>query len=149
MKGKVPEYEKVVQELYRLVTIEPGSKGEWDKVRALFLKEAVVILRTGFNQKSIFDLEGFINDFTTFIENYKIVETGFTETIIRMNSTSFGEIAHVLVLYEAHIPGSQRPPSRGIDSIQLIKQGGTWKVASIVNEVVMPGSKLPEGLNDT
>ena len=63
-----------------------------------------------------------------------------------MTSFSFGEIAHVLVLYEARIPGSQRPPSRGIDSIQLIKQEGKWKVASIVNEAVMPGSKLPEGL---
>jgi hypothetical protein len=138
--------EGVIRELYRLVTIEKGSTGEWDSVRALFIDEAVIVLRTSRTATSVFTLDGFVDDFIRFIDSYNIVETGFTETILAMKPWVYGDMAHVLVLYEAKIPGSERPPSKGIDSFLLIRKEGEWKVAAITNEVPTPENPLPSEL---
>jgi hypothetical protein len=138
--------EEVIRELYRLVTIEKGTTGDWDSVRALFIEEAVVVLRTSRKATSVFTLEGFVNDFVSFIENYKIIETGFNETILNMKSWIYGDMAHVLVLYEAEIPNSDFPPNKGVDSILLIRKDGLWKIAAITNEVPTPDRPIPKEL---
>jgi len=138
--------EGVIRELYRLVTIEKGSTGDWDSVRALFIDEAVIVLRTSRTATSVFSLDGFVNDFVRFIDSYNIVETGFTETILSMNPWIYGDMAHVLVLYEAAIPGSEIPPNKGIDSFLLIRKEGEWKVTAITNEVPTPDNPIPPDL---
>ncbi len=138
--------EGVIRELYRLVTIEKGTKGDWDRVRSLFIDEAVVVLRTSRTATSVFSLDGFIDDFVHFIESYNIVETGFTETILAMKPWVYRDMAHVLVLYEAAIPGSEHPSNKGIDSFLLIRKEGEWKIAAITNEVPTPDNPIPPDL---
>ena len=58
--------EDVIRELYDLVTIEKGSRGDWDSVRALFIDEAVIVLRTSRTGTSVFSLDGFVDDFIRF-----------------------------------------------------------------------------------
>lgn len=138
--------EQVITELYDLVSIQKGSTGDWDRVRELFIDEAVIVLRTSWEGTTVFSLEGFIDDFVNFIENYNIKETGFTEKIISMKSWTFGDMAHILVLYEASIPGSERPPQQGIDSFLLIRKEGKWKITAITNEIPTPARPVPEEL---
>lgn len=38
--------EEVITKLYNLVTFDAGTTPDWDKVRALFLPEVVIVLRT-------------------------------------------------------------------------------------------------------
>ena len=57
-------------------------------------------------------------------------------------------LAHVLVLYEASITGSPKPPTLGVDSFQLIRRDGNWRVVSITNEVVTPSRPIPPQLRD-
>ncbi len=80
------------------------------------------------------------------IDGSTVKETGFEERIIRTHSTQFGDIAHVWVLYEAEIPGWGRPPQPGVDSFQLVRKKGGWKIASITNEVPTPERPIPEVL---
>lgn len=138
--------EEVIRELYRLVTIEKGTRGAWDSVRALFIDEAVIVLRTSRSETTVFSLDGFVDDFIRFVDSYNIVETGFTETILAMKPWVYGDMAHVLVLYEAAIPGTEYPSNRGIDSFLLIRKEGEWKVAAITNEVPTPDNPIPEEL---
>jgi len=145
-QGEAPSPEGVVQELYDIVTFPAGTTPDWDKLRALFLPEAVVVLRSSREATSVFTLEGFVQDWLRFIEGSNVEETGFTEKIIRTQSTVFGDIAHVWVLYEAEIPGWGRPPQPGVDSIQLVLREGGWKIASITNEVPTPERPIPEVL---
>lgn len=145
-KSKPLSPEKVIRELYRLVTIEKGSQGDWDSVRALFIDEAVIVLRTSRTETSVFSVDGFVDDFIRFIDGYSIVETGFTETILAMNPWVYGDMAHVLVLYEAAIPGTDYPSNKGIDSFLLIRKEGEWKIAAITNEVPTPENPIPEEL---
>ncbi len=65
-----PSAREVVEELYRLVTFDAGTTPDWDRVRSLFADEAIVVLRTGRDQMTIFSLDGFLNDFAhQWIEN--------------------------------------------------------------------------------
>lgn len=144
--GESQSAEAVVHELYDMVTFPAGTTPDWDEFRALFLPESVVVLRSSREATSVFTLEGFVEDWLRFIDGSNIKETGFTERIIRTHCTEFGDIAHVWVLYEAEIPGWGRPPQAGVDSFQLVRREGRWKIASITNEVPTPDRPIPSVL---
>jgi len=133
--------ERLVAGLYQAVTFDSGTMPAWENVKAMFHKNAVIVLRTSKDSMTVFSLEGFVKDFVDFIDRFHAEKTGFTERVLRMKPLVFGDIAHVLVLYEASIPGSSRPPQKGVDSFQLIRQGGRWWIVSIVNE--LPLNKYP------
>ena len=145
---KYASAEAVVNELYDLVTFGPGTTPDWDQVRALFITEAVVVLRTTRTETSVFDVEGFVADFVAFIEGRDVDKSGFAEKIVRTKGTVFGDIAHFFVLYTAEIPGSGRGPQFGVDSFQLVQRDGRWWIASIVNEIPMADRPIPTQLQD-
>lgn len=138
--------EGVVTELYQLVTFEAGSTPDWEKVRTLFIDEAVIVLRTSRENITIFSVQGFIDEFVNFIERFKVEKTGFVEEIKRTKSMVFGDMAHILVLYEASIPGSKMPPQQGVDSFSLINKNGRWWIAAITNEIPTPDNPVPAEL---
>ena len=140
--------DKVVSKLYDLVTFPVGRTPDWAKVKSLFVEQAVIVLRTGPERMSIFTVDRFVQDFVSFIERSSVSETGFEERILRMDSTVYGDIATILVLFQARIPGGARPPQQGIDSFQLIRRYGQWKIVSITNERVAPEQVLPDGLQE-
>ena len=59
----------VVTEIYDLVSFEAGAVPDWDKVRSMFIPEAVVVLRTTREATTVFSVDGFIQDFV--IESLK------------------------------------------------------------------------------
>lgn len=138
--------ERVVEELYDLVCVAPGGPlQDWARVRELFLPEAVVILRDTRTSFATFSLDGWIADFVAFDEKARVVDTGFTERIVELHTLEYGDVAQSWVLYEAAITGSPRPPTFGVDGIQLVKKDGAWRIAAIVNELVPRGAaaRLP------
>lgn len=145
-EGEFDSAAAVVDELYRLVTFDAGEIPDWEKVRALFIPEAVIVLRATRTETAVFSVDGFVADFVSFIDRAKAVETGFAERIVRTKPLVFGDIAHILVLYEAQIPGSERGPQQGVDSFQLIHKDGRWWIASVVNEIPTPERPLPAEL---
>jgi hypothetical protein len=140
--------EGVVRELYRLVCVEPGQATDWDQVRALFIPEAVIVLRVSKDALGTFSLEGWIEDFIAYDERARVSEHGFSETIVRLDATVFRDIANVLVLYDAAITDSERAPTRGVDSIDLIQKDGRWWIASIVNDLPNADHPIPARLSE-
>jgi hypothetical protein len=140
--------EGVVIEIYDLVSFEAGSTPDWEVVRSMFIPEAVVVLRTSREATTVFSVEGFVNDFVNFVENSPAGDMGFTEKIIRTKSMVFGDMASVLVLYEAHITGSPRPPTQGVDNFSLIKKDGRWWIVAVTNELPTPDRPIPEILQN-
>jgi hypothetical protein len=138
--------EDVVKKLYGLVTFDAGSTPDWDRVKSLFIERGVIVLRTSRTETTVFSVQGFVDDFVNFIERAQVIKTGFKEEIKRMKSMVFGDIATVLVLYEASISGRARPPQQGVDSFSLIKKDGRWQIVSIVNEIPTPKRPIPEEL---
>ena len=140
--------EAVVRALYDLVTFPAGVTPDWDRARALFLPEAVVVLRTSRSETTVFSVEGWVQDFVTFIERSNVVATGFTERIVRTHSVEFGDIAQVWALYEAEIPGAGRPPQQGVDLFNLVRRDGDWVIASVLNEIPTPDRPVPALLRE-
>jgi len=140
--------EDVAAGIYDMVSFEAGETPDWDKVRSMFIPEAVVVLRTSREASTVFSLEGFVGDFVNFIENSPAGDSGFTETVVRLKSMTFGDMAHVLVLYEAQITGSPRGPQQGVDNFSLIKKDGRWLIVSITNEIPTADRPIPEVLRN-
>jgi hypothetical protein len=140
--------ESVVRALYPMVSFGPNTEPEWNKVRALFANEAIVVLRTSRAAVSTFTLEGFIDDFVKFAARPQVRTSGFRERVVRLKATQYGDIAQVLVLYEAEVLGVTKPAQQGVDSFHLVRRDGQWRIISIVNDVVTPDKPLPPELRD-
>ncbi|WP_242203023.1 nuclear transport factor 2 family protein [Aestuariivivens insulae] len=140
--------EHLVSHLYDQVTFPAGKTPDWDYVRTLFLKEAIVVMRLGPEKTEALTLEGWVLDFENFIKNYNVKETGFEEKVVKIKSMVFGNIAHVLVLYTSYIPGKSKAPREGVDSFHLMKQEGRWWIVSILNEIPTKSRPKPEILLD-
>ncbi len=140
--------------LYSLVSSTDGKLPDWDKVQACFLKEAVIVLRTSRSTTTVFNLQGFIKDFVDFYErpfkrgDVAVLpkDSGFTEKVLRVKAWAYGDMAHVLVLYEAKITGFPMLPQQGIDSWLLVRRDGNWLIAAVTNEVVTPERPVPPEL---
>ncbi len=137
--------EGTVAELYNAVSWEPGNPPDWNTVKkSFFIPETLIALRTARDKISVMNRDGFVELFIHDIKKYKLDETGFREKLVASRMTVFGDIAHCLTVYEASVPGSQRPPQRGVDSFQLLKKDGRWWIVSIINEVPTPGNPIPK-----
>jgi len=142
---------EVIAELYGLVCAQPGQTPDWDKVRSYFAKEAVVVLRATLTATRLFSLEGYIQDFIDFYKKpfrrgtltIYPNQAGYTEKVLRMKTFEFWDMAHVLVLYEAHITGDPMRPERGIDSWLLSRRGGRWIVVAITNDLITKDHPIP------
>ena len=146
--GGVETPEDVVAGIYDMVSFEAGDTPDWDEVRSMFIPEAIVVLRTSREATTVFSLEGFVGDFVNFVENLPAGDSGFTEKVVRMESMVFGDMAQVLVLYEAQITGSPRGPQQGVDNFSLIKKDGRWLIVSITNEIPTADRPIPEVLQN-
>jgi hypothetical protein len=145
---------QVVAEIYDLVSSTGGKMPDWDKVRACFVKEAVIVLRTSRTATTVFSLDGFIKDFVDFYEKpfrrgaltLHPNKEGFTEKVVRMKTFEFWDMAHVLVLYEAHITSDPTPPQQGIDSWLLNRRDGRWVIVAVTNDIITADHPVPPEL---
>jgi hypothetical protein len=70
-------------------------------------------------------------------------KNAFYESEVARRVETFGNIAHVFSTYESrHAPG-EKPFARGINSIQLVKVGKSWKVITILWDAEREGNPLP------
>ena len=137
--------ESVVIELYDLVTFKSGEMPDWDKVKNLFIEEAVIVLRLGPRTSRTFNRQSFVDYFIYDIERANLLESGFIEKILKNQMQVIKDIAHCFTAYEVIVPGrnNDKPVNRGIDSFHLIKKDGRWWIASVINEGFRMSEPLP------
>jgi hypothetical protein len=140
--------DSLVTALYRAVTFVPGTTPDWGYVRSMFYTDAVIVLRVTRDSTAIMSVDGFVQDFVDFIARAKADRSGFQERVLKMKPLVFGNVADVLVLYEARLPGSPRGPQKGVDSFHLARKEGRWRIVSIVNDVVTPDRIVPKELEE-
>lgn len=117
--------EGLVRHLYDLVTFPAGTLPDWDSVRATFIPEAVIVLRTSRSASTVMSVDHFVADWLRFVDEANVEESGFTEEILNLVPLEFGDIAHVLV-------GDRRCPRyRGIPHRE-VRLGGTRRALSRV-----------------
>jgi hypothetical protein len=146
--GTAQHPEALTRALYAAVSFNPGSEPDWSYVRSMFHRDATVVLRVSRDSTAVMTVDGFVEDFVTFIRRFRADTSGFHEKVVRVKPMILGNIAHMLVLYEASIPTLKRPPQQGIDSFHLVRHGGRWWITSIVNEVLTRERPLPDILKE-
>jgi hypothetical protein len=145
----VPKYletpEGIVGEIYKAVSFKAGQpQPDWERVRSMFLDNALVVLRVTRDSTAILTVQGFIDDFIRFIDRSPAKQNGFEERIVRMKPMVFGNIAQIFVVYEAQILGLPRPPQQGLDSWELVQNNGRWWIVAVTNEVPSKDRPLPK-----
>jgi len=71
-------------------------------------------------------------------------KTAFYESEVARRVETFGNIAHVFSTYESRRAPGEKPFARGINSFQLVKDGSSWKVITILWDAEREGNPIPE-----
>lgn len=141
----------VVSALYRAVSFAPGGEPDWSVLRTLLLPDAVLAQPVrGSDEVELLTVDEFIGRFRHDLEAFEMRKTGFHERIERVETTSFGRIAHCLVVFEVRKdPAVADPLGRGVDSIELVHTGGRWWIAAIATEHEGPNRPIPGAFEAT
>jgi hypothetical protein len=146
----VVSVKSIVNAMYECVSFLPGSQPNYSRLQTLFHPQASII-----PPKVEHDAEIIVHGVDTFISQSRgyVISTGleregFYEREIARKTESFGSIVHVFSTYESrHRQSDPTPFQRGINSIQLGKDGKRWWILSIVWDIEREGNQiLPEHL---
>jgi hypothetical protein len=125
-----PAISELLKLLYAVISFEDGDEPNWHGLEKLFSTHARI---TRITPEGIDHLDP--SAFLAMTRNLIEVGayTGFYEFEVARNVEQFGDIAQVWSLYETRRNKDAREAlGRGINSIQLIRDGGTWRVLGLL-----------------
>jgi hypothetical protein len=119
----------LIEALYEVISFDEGGEPDWQRMQALFSRHARITRITP-EGTDYLDLGGFQE---LAKETFDLgVYTRFHEVEVLRDERRFGGLAHVLSAYETrHAPTAAEPFARGVNSLQLIREGEGWKVLSL------------------
>ncbi|MEQ7873213.1 hypothetical protein ABDK56_04305 [Sphingomonas sp. ASV193] len=114
-----------IKATYSVISGPAGQKRDFDRMRSLFAPNALlrVITPKGIRGGS---LDDYISKSGPILE-----KEGFYERELGRRTEVYGNLAHAWSSYDGHT-ASGSFHERGINSFQLVKIDGQWKVASIL-----------------
>jgi hypothetical protein len=114
---------------YQLVSFEEGTSPDWEPMQRLFSRHARI---TRITPEAVDHLDpaGFRNMAEELIEVGAF--TSFFEREIARKVDRFGGVMHVASAYETKIsPDAIDYIERGVNSLQLIREDGAWRICSL------------------
>ncbi|GAC1661415.1 MAG: hypothetical protein NVS9B15_25000 [Acidobacteriaceae bacterium] len=136
----------LMQKLYATISGPAGQKRDPDMFRSMFVKDlgrlSVLVKdrQTGQPGVRLITLDDYIQRSFPMLE-----KDGFYEQEVARRTERFGDLVAVWSTYESRRkPEDATPFMRGLNSIQIVNEGGQWKVLSIVWQAERPDLKLPE-----
>lgn len=142
--------ESVVSALYDVISgpAERERERDWARFRALTLPDARFLMCRWPDAEGAlvedlreWDVEGFVADARS-----AYAAEGFWEREVWGRTERFGSMAHRFSSYESRVgTETSEPVARGINSIQLVRHGGRWWIASVVWDVEGEGQPIPAG----
>ena len=133
--------ESTVKAVYESISGPAGSR-DWARFRSLFAEGARLIpMRTTPDgpAPSVMTPDDYVQRSSPNME-----KNAFFEVAVAQRIETFGNIAHVFSTYESRHALGENPFARGINSFQLVRQGGVWKVMTILWDSEREGSTIPE-----
>jgi len=136
----------IVAALYTGVSHPPNEQPDWSHLRTICLKEARFIppqRPTG--ELVFFSTEDFITRVSSGIAARapKKEDTGFFEREISRKADCWGNICQIFSTYAGrHLPSDAKPFVRGINSIQLVKDGNRWWIVNVIWDSETPEKSI-------
>ena len=123
------QIDALIRTLYDVISFDEGGEPDWERMRTIFSPHAR-ITRVTPEGTDYLDVAGFqelakeVLDLGTY--------TRFFEIEVLRDERRFGALAHVLSAYETRQSRNATEPfARGVNSLQLIREQGEWKVLSL------------------
>ena len=141
----VQSVDAILSALYDVISGPAGQKRDWNRFRSLFVPNARLIPSRARQDGSGADaIVWSVDDYATGV-GPRLEQSGFFEREIARTSESFGNVVHAFSTYESRrTPNDEKPFARGINSIQLLKDGGRYWVVTIFWDSERPGNPIPE-----
>ena len=140
----VKSVDAILAALYDVISGPKGKARDWDRMRSLFIPDARLI-PSRINKDTqqvdaiVLSIDGYIARSST-----TMTTNGFFEHSIHNQVEQFGNIAHVWSTYESrHNSDDATPFARGINSIQLLKDGDRYWIVNIFWDSERPDSPIP------
>jgi hypothetical protein len=132
---------RVVSAAYNLISFDPGTVPDYELLQSLFLPAATLYNFRG-DSLEYLPIDQFLADFRAAIEREEI--TAFREAELGGETEYFGNVAHRISSYETYSNGDLSVVERGVNSFQLLKIDGRWRINSITWDVEREGQAIPE-----
>lgn len=138
----------IISALYASVSHGPDASPDFDRMRQIFLYVGMLIppKAPGAADFRVMDVDQFEERVEKSMaeQKGKGQPAGFFEREIGRRTDCFGNICQVFSTYEArHSPSDATPFVRGINSIQLLRDGKRWWIASVVWDQERPDNPIP------
>jgi hypothetical protein len=139
----------IVAAMYQSVSHGPEEEPNWRRMHEIFLPVGVLIppRRPDAETHLVLDVDAFQDRVRKGIAAAKERgdSTAFFESEVARRTDCFGNVCQVFSTYEGrHAPGDEKPFVRGINAIQLVRDGKRWWIASVAWDTERADNKIPE-----
>jgi hypothetical protein len=121
--------DRVIADLYDSMCFEPGGSPDWERHAAIFAPAARLVR---VNDDGVFEFTPatFRADLEAMIASGAL--PSFWEGEVRRETREFGELAHVLSVYETRGRRDGEPLGLAVKSMQLFRRDGRWWVSALL-----------------
>ena len=139
----------IVSALYGSVSHAADARPDFDRMRRIFLYVGMLVPPKApeASDFSVMDVDQFSERFEKSVAAKKEkgeAPSGFFEREVARRTDCFGNICQIFSTYESrHAASDATPFQRGINSIQLLRDGNRWWIASVVWDAERPDNPIP------
>ncbi|MEO8189004.1 MAG: hypothetical protein ABI682_01575 [Acidobacteriota bacterium] len=137
----------IVRALYAGVSHAPGEDPDWSHLRTIFLPAGRLTPPQRSNGDFTFlTAEDFIARVSKGIAARKAEgkEAGFSEREVARKTDCYGNICQLFSTYESRYTATDpKPFARGINAIQLVKDGNRWWLVNVLWDQESPEKPIP------
>ncbi len=140
----VASVDAIIKTLYDVISGPAGAKRDWNRFRSIMAPNARLmparVLPNGKADVVMWSADDYVKT-----AGARLEQMGFFEREIHRVTESYGNVTHVFSTYESRRTAdlSERPFARGINSIQLLRDGDRWWVVGIFWDSERPGNEIP------
>ncbi|MEO6445531.1 MAG: hypothetical protein ABIZ91_00555 [Gemmatimonadaceae bacterium] len=140
----VASVDAIIHALYEVISGPAGQARDWNRFRSLMVPNGRLMPARA-RPDGTADVAMWTADDYVRTAGAGLERSGFFEREISRKTEAFGHILHAFSTYESRRTAdlSERPFSRGINSIQLLKDGNRWWVVSIFWDSERAGNDIP------
>lgn len=136
---------ELLDELYAAFCFDAEAEPDWETQRRLYMEGATFVPPADPERAAVGEsTERFLAGFREYATSGEFREHGFHERILDVHVDLFGRIAHAFVAFEGFFPGDGATVTRGVDGIQLVKDGQHWRLVSFTTQYETDGAQVGE-----
>lgn len=140
----VASVDAIIKAFYVVPAGEKGEARDWDRYASLFTPDARMIPARPDDKGNATAMFVTIAEYVDLNKTY-FEKGGFRDTETNRKVEQFGHIAHVWSTFESrHSAADVDPYVRGINSIQLLKDGDRWWIVNVFWDFEGPNHSLPD-----